>query len=127
MNTQRRLSIAFAVALLWLGAAFAQVNDYREIKAPPLRQVTVPPPKRIVLGNGMVVFLMEDHELPLVRGTALIRGGGRDLPAGKAGMAGIYGGSWRTGGTKTKTGAEPDEVLEARGPRGEAGAGGESA
>jgi len=27
------------------------------------------------LANGMVIFLQEDHELPLIRGTAQIRGG----------------------------------------------------
>ena len=70
----------------------------------------------------MVLFLMEDHELPLIRGTATIRGGSRDIPAGKAGMAGIYGQSWRTGGTKTKTGDELDELLESRAARVETGA-----
>jgi zinc protease len=104
----------FAVALLSAGVASAQVNDYREIKAPPLHQMQVPQPKRVQLANGMVLFLMEDHELPLIRANAVIRGGARDVAADKTGLAGIYGQAWRTGGTKDKTGDELDDYLEAR-------------
>ena len=111
----------FAVALLSAGVAGAQVNDYREIKAPPLHPMQVPQPKRVQLGNGMVLFLMEDHELPLIRASADIRGGARDVPAGKTGLAGIYGSVWRTGGTKSKTGDELDDFLEARAARVETG------
>jgi predicted Zn-dependent peptidase len=32
---------------------------------------------QVTLGNGMRVFLLEDHELPLVRGSLLMRGGQR--------------------------------------------------
>jgi len=28
--------------------------------------------------NGLVIFLQEDHELPFINGTILIRGGSRD-------------------------------------------------
>ena len=62
-------------------AAFSQVSNYKNIKTPPLRSFTVEQPKRVVLSNGMVIFLQEDHELPLIRGSALIRGGSRDVPA----------------------------------------------
>jgi zinc protease len=117
MRSLRKIAIAAAAMLLPLGAAVAQVKDYREIKAPPLRQTPVPQPKRLQLPNGMVIFLMEDHELPLVRGTAVIRGGGRDVAADKAGLAGIYGQAWRTGGTASKTGDQLDEFLEARAAR----------
>ncbi|HEX6085579.1 MAG TPA: pitrilysin family protein [Thermoanaerobaculia bacterium] len=106
---------ATLLASLFVAAtAFAQVKDYREIKAPPLRSFSMPQPKRIQLGNGMVIFLQEDKELPLVRGRATIRGGVRDVPAEKAGMAGIYGQAWRTGGTTKQSGDELDQFLEAR-------------
>ena len=38
------------------------------------------------LPNGMVIFLQEDHELPLIDGTIRIRGGSREEPADKVGM-----------------------------------------
>src|SRR5947209_6774584 len=78
-----------------------QVGDQR-IPIPPLPKFQPQQPVRIELPNGLVIFLQEDHELPLINGIIRIRGGGRDLPASKAGMPGIYGGSWRTGGTASK-------------------------
>ena len=118
MRSIHRTALAAAATLLALGGqAHAQVNDYHDIKARPLRSFTMPQPKRVVLPNGMTLFLQEDHELPLVRGTAMIRGGSRDVDAGKAGLVGIYSQAWRTGGTATKTGDQLDEQLEARAAR----------
>jgi zinc protease len=102
------------IALLLAVPAIAQVRHPKEIKTPPLRQLTQPQPKRVALPNGMVILLIEDHELPLIRGTARIRGGGREVPADKAGLAGILGQAWRTGGTKSRTGDQLDEFLESR-------------
>ena len=112
--------------LLFVSPALAQVTDYRKIQTPPLRNITVVQPKRIVLSNGMVLFLLEDHELPLIRGSALIHGGSRDVPADKAGLVGILASSWRTGGTESKTGDQLDDMLEARAARVETGWGEDS-
>ena len=73
-----------------------------------------------------MIFLQEDHELPLVRGTARIRGGSREEPAAKVGLVSVYGQVWRTGGTKTRTGDQLDDELEARGARVETGGGPDS-
>ncbi|MGA8810297.1 MAG: insulinase family protein, partial [Thermoanaerobaculia bacterium] len=120
MTSFRMHAIAAATALLSL-PALAQVSDYHDIKTPPLHQIQLPQPKRVQLANGMVIFLMEDHELPLIRGTARIRGGVRDVAADKTGLAGVLGGAWRTGGTTSKTGDELDDFLEARAARVETG------
>ncbi|MDQ3283650.1 MAG: insulinase family protein, partial [Acidobacteriota bacterium] len=122
----RKQLASIAALLLMTTGAFAQVKSVSEIKTPALRSFSMPQPKRIALTNGMVIFLQEDHELPLIRGSARIRGGARDIPAEKAGMIGIYGGSWRTGGTTSKTGDELDEMLEARAARLETGGSGDS-
>lgn len=122
----KRVNTAFAVfasLLMLAGNALAQVKSVDEIKTPALRKFSMPQPKRIALPNGMVIFLQEDHELPLISGAALIRGGSRDIPANKAGLLGIYTGSWRTGGTTAKTGDELDQFLEARAARVETGGG----
>lgn len=100
----------------------AQVTSVNEIRTPPLRKLNMPQPKRVQLDNGMVILMMEDHELPLIRGGASIHGGGRDLPAGKAGLTEILGSAWRTGGTESKTGDQLDDFLEARAARVETGA-----
>src|SRR6266849_971169 len=52
-------------------------EEIAQIKAPPLPPFNPQQPKRIQLTNGMVIFLQEDHELPLVDGYVLIRGGSR--------------------------------------------------
>jgi len=53
----------------------AQATSWQQVPIPPLPAFKPKQPKRIQLSNGMVIFLQEDHELPLVGGTARIRGG----------------------------------------------------
>jgi zinc protease len=104
-------------------ATVGRTDDWRQIKKPELPAFHPKEPTRIQLVNGMIVFLQEDHELPLIDGTAYIRGGSRDVPAGKTGLTSIYASSWRTGGTKTKTGDQLDDELEARAAHVETGGG----
>ena len=125
MKTLRRIAV-LATALLPLSALAQIPKSYRDVKTPALHQVPLPQPKRVQLANGMVIFLMEDHELPLIRGTARIRGGSRDVPAAKAGLVGIYGQAWRTGGTETRTGDQLDDFLEARAAKVETNGGDDS-
>lgn len=115
MRTIIRNAAITALALLSAGSeALAQARRPEEISTPPLRSFTIPQPKRVALPNGMVLLLMEDRELPIIRGTARIRGGSRDVPADKTGLAGILAQAWRTGGTPTRTGDQLDEFLESR-------------
>src|SRR4051812_13187299 len=74
-----------------------------KIQTPPLSPFHPQLPKRIELPNGMIIFLQEDHELPLIDGSITIRGGSRVEPAAKVGLIGVYGQVWRTGGTRTRT------------------------
>src|SRR5579862_4879507 len=111
------LKIGAALIVLLLGVAqlaSAQATNWQDIpigKLPPFHPAE---PKRIQLPNGMVIFLQEDHELPLIDGTIRIRGGSRDEPAAKIGLVDLYGEVWRTGGTKSQTGDQMDDFLEAR-------------
>src|SRR5437899_7777419 len=97
-----------------------------KVPIPPLRAFKPQEPKRVQLPNGMVIFLQEDHELPLINGTINMRGGSRDEPADKAGLMDIYGESWRTGGTTSKTGDQLDDLLESRAAHVETGGSGDS-
>jgi zinc protease len=106
--------------------ARAQTESWRQIPIPPLREFKPPQPKRIELSNGMVIFLQEDHELPLIDGTARIRGGSVNEPAAKVGLVDIFGEVWRTGGTKSQTGDELDDFLEVRAAKVETGGGPDS-
>ena len=60
----------------------------------------------------MRVYLLENHELPLVSGFALVRTGNLFDPKDKVGLAELTGNVMRTGGTKSKTSEQLDEQLE---------------
>ena len=59
----------------------------------------------------MVIFLQEDHELPFIDGSVLIRGGSREEPAAKVGLVSMYGEAWRTSGSTAKSGDALDAEL----------------
>lgn len=124
-SREKALSLFAAALTIAFGApqAAGQVTNWKQVPIPPLHAFHPQQPRRVVLPNGMVVFLQEDHELPLIRGTARIRGGSREEPADKTGLVSIYGQVWRTGGTKSKTGDELDDYLEARAAKVEASGG----
>jgi predicted Zn-dependent peptidase len=64
------------------------------------------------LANGMRLFLLEDHEIPIVNGTARVRTGNLFDPRDKAGLATMTGMVMRTGGTRSQTGEQLDVELE---------------
>jgi len=123
----KRALLAVVLAILSVPAlrvfASAQAADWQKIPIPTLPPFHPQEPRRFELENGMVIFLQEDHELPLIGGFARVRGGARGEPAEKIGLIDIYGEVWRTGGTKTKTGDEMDDFLEARAAKVETGGG----
>ena len=107
-------------------AAVGQVTSWQQIPIPTLHPFHPQQPKRVQLPNGMVIFLQEDHELPLIDAVARIRGGSREESAKKTGLIDIYGDVWRTGGTKSQTGDQLDDYLEIRAAKVETGGGGDS-
>lgn len=114
--------LLFASMLFTVCVSFAQ-ESWQQVPIPPLAKFKPQEPTRVQLSNGMVIFLQEDHELPLISGTALIKGGSSSEPAAKTGMMSIYAASWRTSGTAKKTGDQLDDELEAIGAKVETGAG----
>ena len=94
----------------------SQTTSWKQIPVPTLPAFHPPEPRRIQLSNGMVIFLQEDHELPLIGGTARIRGGSSDEPRRQDGA--WWGCSAKSGapsGTKSQTGDQLDDYL--RSPR----------
>ena len=83
-----------------------------DLSYPPLPEFEPPQPQRVVLDNGMVVMLLEDHELPLVDAFALVRTGDRLEPADQVGLAGLTGRVLRTGGTGSMSPDELNAFLE---------------
>jgi len=128
---QRWCSLLLAGSLACSGFAGAQAaaptqtttqaQPWKSIPIPPLADFHPVKPKRIVLNNGIVIFLAEDHELPFINGFIEMRGGSRNEPADKAGLVDLYGEAWRTSGTATQDGDKLDDILEAKAAKVETG------
>lgn len=112
----KKLLLPFACAVLLCAQTEVRravvLPSYKDLKFPPLPPLKVPEPTEITLSNGMKVFLLENHELPLVSGAALIRTGNLFDPADKKNLAGITGEVLRSGGTRARTGDQLDQDLE---------------
>ncbi|HEX9950212.1 MAG TPA: insulinase family protein, partial [Rubricoccaceae bacterium] len=97
--------------------------DARTLVFPALPPVAPPAIRRAELSNGLVVFLAEDHTLPLVQAVARIGAGGAQDPAAQVGLATITAETMRSGGAGA---LDPDALnlaLESVGASVEAGAG----
>lgn len=71
-----------------------------------------PKPQRAVLSNGLVVYLLEDHNLPLVNGAAFVKTGSLYDPEGKVSLASLTADLMRSGGSAGRTADKIDERLE---------------
>ena len=85
---------------------------YKELTYPKLRDIRIPEVQQTDLDNGIKLFLLEDHELPLINVSGLVRVGSIYEPADKLGLATITGAVMRTGGSVTRSGDGLDELLE---------------
>jgi len=103
------LTLSFA---LTVAAQTAPIPTYKQLVYPPLKAVTPPEPVEITLSNGMRVFLLENHELPILRGFAMVRTGNLFDPNDKRGLSQVMAEVLRSGGTRAKTGDQIDEELE---------------
>ncbi|MBD1848903.1 pitrilysin family protein [Leptolyngbya sp. FACHB-711] len=89
-------------------------RHYSDLELPAAPEITLPEYSRFELPNGLRVYLLEDHELPLVGGTATIYTGDRLEPADKVGLAGITGAVIRSGGTAAHPPDMLNQLLEQR-------------
>lgn len=118
-STGRAARLAALCCCLMLAASIGAVSaDYQygkekpgSLKYAPLH-FSPPEPVKKVLPNGMTLYLIEDHELPLFNAMAYIKTGSIYDPADKAGLAQLTGTVMRTGGTTERTGDELDAALE---------------
>ncbi|MDJ0658130.1 MAG: pitrilysin family protein [Crocosphaera sp.] len=110
--------ITTLLVLIFRLPAVAQTpKHYTELEFPPLPEISLPEYERYELNNGMVIYLMEDHQLPLVKGNALIKTGSRLEPLEKVGLAGMTGTLMRLGGTQQHSANDINERLEQKAAR----------
>lgn len=113
------LSITCLLVGLWAGGVHPLAHA---AKAPALKHpdritykplaFTPPRAERATLANGIILYLLANHELPLVKITAVIRTGSMYDPPGKEGLAELTGQVMRTGGIEGMAGDALDEALE---------------
>jgi zinc protease len=84
----------------------------KDLKYPSLGAIQSPNAATFTLPNGMKVSLLEDHDLPLVGGMALVRTGSLLDPPQRIGLAHLAGMALRNGGTTVKTGEQIDTWLD---------------
>lgn len=120
MKTCMRIrSLSAFIALVVLLSSVGAITNAQDIPAHPrdlkYTTLTFTPPKREpyrhVLANGVVAYLVEDHDLPLINVSTLVRVGTYLDPAGKEGLASLTGSQMRIGGTTSKTAEEFDEAA----------------
>lgn len=75
---------------------------------------TPPEPEKRSLDNGVTLFLMEDHELPMVTLRVVVRTGSFYDPDDQRGLAELTGKVLRTGGTENRSPEEINRALENR-------------
>ena len=132
----RHYGLAVSLVLFVLCRGSAAVEDraqippfkpWTEVKPEPLQDFPLAKPERFVLPNGMVIFLLEDHELPLVEAALTIRAGSIWEPAEKIGLASVTAQVLRSGGTEKIPGDALDLWLEMKAATLWAGMGADSA
>lgn len=92
-------------------SATAKVTDPRKLTFAPLK-FQLPKSERVQLKNGMIVYLLEDHELPIVSLSAYLNAGSIYEPPDKVGLATITGATLRSGGTVKTPPDQLDRELE---------------
>lgn len=106
------------IIALWLllcaslgNAVAAGLANPRTMTFPPLAY-TIPRSERVLLANGTPVYLLQDHELPIVTVAAMVHTGSVYDPAAKSGLAAMTGALMRDGGTASLTPHQLDAELE---------------
>jgi len=103
--------LLFAVLPALEACAASPLPDPAKLNYPPL-QFNLTAAERIVLQNGIVLYFLEDRELPLIAVNALIKTGSMYDPAGKAGVAELTAYVLRTGGTQRLASSEIDDQFD---------------
>ena len=92
-------------------------SSTRDTKYPPMAPIEFPKAELTTLPNGLRIYLLEDHELPVVQGAALVRTGRAFEPADKLGVGSVTTQLMRTGGAGGRLAGQIDDDLAIYGAR----------
>ena len=107
ITTKLFISILIACFIV-LGSLPSYAKPHEELTFEPI-EFKPPVPQKHELSNGMVLYLFEDHELPVFDISGLVRAGTIYDSSDKVGLASIFASVMRTGGTVSR---EPDALNE---------------
>jgi predicted Zn-dependent peptidase len=113
-KTALRLGIAAGVLLAFATGVQADLDDKydpKKLDIPEMGKIKAIEPERFEMNNGIVVYLLENHDLPLVRGTAYSQASAAWDPADKVGLASMTGEVMRSGGSAEHDGDWLDDRL----------------
>jgi len=85
-------------------------KTWNQVPATPLKESSPVMPERVVLPSGMVLYLLEDRELPLIECTLMLRFG--EVHEENAGLTAAAMNVMRTGGSGAWPGDRLDAALE---------------
>jgi len=68
-------------------------------------------PEQVTLENGLTVFLLEDHDLPLIQVQMIFKAGSQYDPADKLGLSSLMAQTWTQGGTTTRSSEDIERLL----------------
>ncbi|HYA14781.1 MAG TPA: pitrilysin family protein [Syntrophales bacterium] len=77
-----------------------------------LDKFILPQAQRVVIDNGIILYIFEDHELPIINISAVIRTGSNYDTIGQEGLAELTATAMRTGGTNSMSASAVDEALD---------------
>jgi predicted Zn-dependent peptidase len=103
--------LIYIIILTTALAANAVASNPRDMKFPPLK-FEPPEPERFVLDNGLIVYFLADHQLPIITAQAMFKGGTSSDPADKIGLVEMTAVLLRTGGAGNRTAEQIDEDLD---------------
>ncbi len=111
MLTQNRTKLILLIlitCLMSVSSTTLIAKPHEELTFEPI-EFNPPVPEKRVLSNGMTLYLLEDHELPVFNISGLVKTGTIYDTKDKIGLASICASVMRTGGTETR---EPDALNE---------------
>jgi predicted Zn-dependent peptidase len=112
-NNLKIVSILLISAILVASGilVYAQIHP-SELKKPEPIKFTPPSVQKLKVGKGILVYFLENRELPVVNMIGYLKAGSLYEPPDKTGLASLTGTVMRTGGTSKMTGDQIDEELE---------------
>lgn len=111
----RAILCTAAAAFAVFAASFAYAGAFDRLEKGPPPELNVPKVRVEKLENGMKLFLLEDHSLPMVQMKVVARVGSIHDPEGKAGLAELSAMLMRSGGAGELSPEEFDAAVDGLG------------